>query len=83
MLTFIRGPATFFGPGQVYVKMLPAGEPVQLTNDNLPKMMPVFSPDQSTSPGCTRVGVVMAAMIQEVLARGEGSYVVEIVLNLL
>jgi eukaryotic-like serine/threonine-protein kinase len=45
MLTFIRGPATFFGPGQVYVKMLPAGEPVQLTNDNLPKMRPVFSPD--------------------------------------
>ena len=35
MLTFIRGPATFFGPGQVYVKMLPDGEPVQLTNDNL------------------------------------------------
>jgi Tol biopolymer transport system component len=45
MLTFIRGPATFFGPGQVYVKMLPDGEPVQLTNDNLPKMRPVFSPD--------------------------------------
>ena len=45
MLTFIRGPATFFGPGQVYVKMLPDGEPVQLTNDNQPKMRPVFSPD--------------------------------------
>ena len=45
MLTFIRGPATFFGPGQVYVKMLPDGEPVQLTNDNLAKMRPVFSPD--------------------------------------
>ena len=45
MLTFIRGPETFFGPGQVYVKMLPDGEPVQLTNDNQPKMRPVFSPD--------------------------------------
>ena len=45
MLTFIRGPATFFGPGQVYVKMLPDGEPVQLTNDTQAKMRPVFSPD--------------------------------------
>ena len=45
MLTFIRGPATFFGPGQVYVKMLPDGEPVQFTNDSLAKMRPVFSPD--------------------------------------
>jgi Tol biopolymer transport system component len=45
MLTFIRGPATFFGPGQVYIKMLPDGEPVQLTNDNQAKMRPVFSPD--------------------------------------
>ena len=45
MLTFIRGPATFFGPGQVYVKRLPDGQAVQLTDDNLPKMRPVFSPD--------------------------------------
>ena len=45
MLTFMRGPATFFGPGQIYVKTLPAGEPVQLTNDNFAKMRPVFSPD--------------------------------------
>src|SRR5579883_3171754 len=29
MLTFIRGPQTFLGPGQVYVKMLPSGDPVQ------------------------------------------------------
>src|SRR5262245_21598939 len=26
--------------------------------------MPGFSPDQSTSPGCTRLGVAMAAIIQ-------------------
>jgi serine/threonine protein kinase/Tol biopolymer transport system component len=45
MLTFIRGPATFLGPGQVYVKMLPDGEPVQLTNDDQQKVRPVFSPD--------------------------------------
>jgi hypothetical protein len=45
MLAFVRGPLTFFGPGQVYVKILPDGEPVQLTNDSLQKMSPVFSPD--------------------------------------
>jgi serine/threonine protein kinase len=47
MLTFIRGPSTFNGPGQVYVKMLPGGDPVQLTHDDLTKMSPVFSPDGS------------------------------------
>jgi eukaryotic-like serine/threonine-protein kinase len=47
MLTFIRGEDTFRGPGQVYIKMLPSGDPVQLTHDDLPKMSPVFSPDGS------------------------------------
>ena len=47
MIAFIRGPSTFAGPGQVYVKMLPDGEAVQLTNDSLRKMSPVFSPDGS------------------------------------
>jgi serine/threonine protein kinase len=47
MLTFIRGPSTFITSGQVYVKMLPSGEPVQLTHDDLRKMSPVFSPDGS------------------------------------
>jgi serine/threonine protein kinase/Tol biopolymer transport system component len=45
MVAFIRGPSTFFGPGQVYVKILPDGEPVQLTHDNIIKMSPMFSPD--------------------------------------
>jgi eukaryotic-like serine/threonine-protein kinase len=45
MLTFIRGENTFVGPGQIYVKLLPDGEPVRLTNDNLEKMSPKFSPD--------------------------------------
>ena len=45
MLTFIRGPLTFFSPGQVYVKRLPDGEPVQLTDDNALKMGPQFLPD--------------------------------------
>ncbi|HEY4050970.1 MAG TPA: winged helix-turn-helix domain-containing protein [Acidobacteriaceae bacterium] len=47
MIAFIRGPETFVTPGQIYVKMLPDGEPVQLTHDDLPKMAPAFSPDGS------------------------------------
>jgi DNA-binding winged helix-turn-helix (wHTH) protein/Tol biopolymer transport system component len=47
MLAFIRGPETFVTPGQIYVKMLPDGQPVQLTHDDLPKMAPAFSPDGS------------------------------------
>ena len=45
MVAFIRGDSTFFGPGQIYVKVLPDGEPTQLTNDSLFKMSPSFSPD--------------------------------------
>jgi Tol biopolymer transport system component len=47
MLTFIRGPSSFVTSGQVYVKMMPGGEPVQLTHDSRPKMSPAFSPDGS------------------------------------
>lgn len=47
MITFVRGPSTFAGPGQVYIKMLPDGEAVQLTHDDSHKMSPVFSPDGS------------------------------------
>jgi serine/threonine protein kinase len=47
MLVFLRSSETFAGQGQVYVKLLPSGEPVQLTHDALPKMSPVFSPDGS------------------------------------
>lgn len=47
LLAFIRGPDTFASPGQVYVELLPTGEPVQLTHDGLLKMSPVFSPDGS------------------------------------
>ncbi len=45
MLTYLRGEDTFFGPGNVYVQMLPTGDPVQLTHDDQPKLRPVFSPD--------------------------------------
>src|SRR6202049_3006343 len=47
MLAFIRGSDSFFGPGQIYVKFLPDGEPVQLTHDALWKLSPAFSPDGS------------------------------------
>jgi len=48
MLAFVRAQSSAgvpFSRGQVYVKTLPDGEPVQLTNDGLEKMSPVFSPD--------------------------------------
>jgi eukaryotic-like serine/threonine-protein kinase len=56
MLAFIRGGESFVGPGQVYVKLLPDGEAVALTNDTLPKMSPVFSPDGSRVAYTVNVG---------------------------
>ncbi len=48
MLAFIRGASTFDGPGDVYVKLLPDGEPVRLTHDGANKVGPVnFSADGS------------------------------------
>jgi len=47
MLAFLRGTDTFLGPADVYVKMLPGGEPVQLTRDKTLKLSPAFSPDGS------------------------------------
>jgi eukaryotic-like serine/threonine-protein kinase len=47
MLAFVRGSNTFYGEGQVYVELLPDGEPVQLTHDGVEKMSPEFSPDGS------------------------------------
>jgi serine/threonine protein kinase len=47
MLTFIRGDSTFVGIGEIYVQVLPNGEPVQLTHDGTQKMSPAFSPDGS------------------------------------
>jgi serine/threonine protein kinase len=47
MLAFLRGPDTFFGRADLYVKMLPSGEPVQLTRDKTLKLSPAFSPDGS------------------------------------
>ena len=48
MLAYIRGESTFFGAGDIYLKILPDGEPVQLTHDDkMPKLAPAFSPDGS------------------------------------
>src|SRR5438876_763251 len=47
MLAFIRAPGTFFTKGEIYLKLLPDGDPVQLTHDGRVKMSPVFSPDGS------------------------------------
>jgi Tol biopolymer transport system component len=47
MLTFIRGGgfADSASLGQIYVQILPKGQPVELTHDEFPKEQPVFSPD--------------------------------------
>ena len=47
MVTFIEGRSSFFGAGQIFVKVLPDGEARQLTHDALKKMSPAFSPDGS------------------------------------
>ena len=47
MVSFIRGNDSFFGLGQVYVKLLPGGQPVELTHDTSRKLSPAFSPDGS------------------------------------
>src|SRR5438132_3295072 len=47
MLAFIRGNNSFFGLGQICVKFLPDGQPLQLTHDSKEKLRPVFSPDGS------------------------------------
>lgn len=47
MLAFIRGYSTWVGDGQIYLKILPDGEPVQLTHDGALKTDPTFSTDGS------------------------------------
>jgi Tol biopolymer transport system component len=47
MLSFVRGNESFIGLGEIYVKFLPDGQPVQLTHDGTPKLSPTFSPDGS------------------------------------
>jgi DNA-binding winged helix-turn-helix (wHTH) protein/Tol biopolymer transport system component len=47
MIAFYRSTSWFHSPDQIYVKLLPNGEPVQLTNDPRLKYSVAFSPDGS------------------------------------
>jgi Tol biopolymer transport system component/DNA-binding winged helix-turn-helix (wHTH) protein len=47
MLAFFRSDNWFLTPDQIYVKLLPAGEPVQITHDPRLKYSLAFSPDSS------------------------------------
>ncbi len=47
MLAFIRSENWFGTPDQIYVKVLPNGEPVQITHDPRPKYGLAFAPDGS------------------------------------
>jgi Tol biopolymer transport system component len=62
LLTFIRGASTFFSLGQVYVKRLPDGEPVQLTDDAAYKMGPQFLPDGARISYTTGIGIGSPSM---------------------
>lgn len=81
MLTFIRGENTFMGLGQIYAKLLPNGEPVQLTHDKTMKMSPVFSPNgdrivyTSQTPGsesATWSVPTLGGMPRQMLANASG-----------
>ena len=62
MLAFIRGPSPFFGPGQIYVKELPDGQAVQLTDTDITKMGPQFTPDGTRISYSTGMGAQTASM---------------------
>jgi serine/threonine protein kinase/WD40 repeat protein len=47
MLAFIHGTDSFLSQGQLFVKLLPDGQPAQLTHDDSTKLAPSFSPDGS------------------------------------
>jgi Tol biopolymer transport system component len=47
MLAFIRSDNWFLTPDQIYVKLLPNGEPFQIAHDSRPKYGLAFSPDGS------------------------------------
>jgi eukaryotic-like serine/threonine-protein kinase len=47
MVTFKRGDTPFLSQGQIFVKLLPNGESVQLTTSAARKFGPVFTPDGS------------------------------------
>ena len=71
MLAFKRGGTWFMDPGQIYVKMLPMGQAVQLTHDDTSKMAPAFSPDSSRIVYSTNTNAGWDTWEVPVLAGGE------------
>jgi eukaryotic-like serine/threonine-protein kinase len=61
-LAFIRGPSTFFGPGQVWARTLPDGEPVQLSAGDAHKFSPQFTPDGGEVTYSTGIGLESESM---------------------
>ncbi len=61
MLAFIGGGPAFLSTGQIYVKMLPNGQPVRLTNLPGPIYAPTFTPDG------TRVAYTLVQKRQDLL----------------
>ncbi len=47
MLAFFRSDKKFFSAGEIYVKMLPDGQPVQISHDPRPKYNLAFTPNAS------------------------------------
>jgi DNA-binding winged helix-turn-helix (wHTH) protein len=47
MLAFIRNGSAFMGTGQIWLKMLPNGEPMKLTDAHGPIWAPAFTPDSA------------------------------------
>ena len=47
MLAFVHGSNSFTSSGEIFVKLLPRGEPLQVTHQGILKATPAFSPDAS------------------------------------
>jgi DNA-binding winged helix-turn-helix (wHTH) protein/Tol biopolymer transport system component len=75
MLAFIRGCCRFFSPDPVYVKMLPNGEPVGLTDDKRPKCCLSFSSDGSLLAYTVRQFQTFATYTVPVLGGGPHLFV--------
>jgi eukaryotic-like serine/threonine-protein kinase len=73
MLAFIRGPLTFFSPGQIFVKRLPDGEPLQLTNDAMVKFGPQFTLDGKSVSYSTGFGPNTVSMDTWLVPAGGGA----------
>jgi eukaryotic-like serine/threonine-protein kinase len=72
-LAFIRGPSSFFGPGHVWVKTLPDGDPVQVSHDvAAPKLAPQFTIDGTEISFSTGLNAASESMDTWITAVGGG-----------